>query len=106
MPLFDFVGLIVAGLLAWLWFDSFKARDIGIRAAKAACSSEDLQLLDYTVSIASIKPARNEDGELVVGRVYNFEYSDTGDNRRSGSIVMLGQKVILVRLASDAVTLH
>jgi hypothetical protein len=43
---------------------------------------------------------------MVLGRVYDFEYSDTGDNRRGGTVVMLGQKVIAVRLASDAATLH
>ena len=106
MPLFEIVGLIVSALLAWLWFDSFKARDIGIRAAKAICVAEALQLLDHTVSIASLKPARNEDGQVVLGRVYEFEYSDTRDTRRSGTVVMLGQKVIAVRLASDAATLH
>ena len=106
MPIFEVVGLIAVALLAWLWFDSFKAREIGIHAAKAICKADDLQLLDYTVSIASLKPARNEDGQLVVGRVYNFEYSDTGDNRRCGTVVMLGQKVIIVRLGSDTATLH
>jgi hypothetical protein len=73
MPLFDFVGLIAAGLLAWFWFDSFKACDMGIRAAKAVCAKEELQLLDYTVSIASMKPVRNEEGQIVVGRVYSSE---------------------------------
>ena len=106
MPAFEIVGLIVAAFLAWFWFDSFKARDIGIRAAKAICIREELQLLDYTVSIASMWPTRDENGQLVLGRVYNFEYSDTGDNRRSGSVVLLGQKVIIVRLASDAESLH
>jgi hypothetical protein len=106
MPISEIVGLIVAALLGWLWFDSFKARDIGIRAAKAICAAEELQLLDYTVSIASLKPARNGDGQLVVGRVYNFEYSNTGDNRRSGTVVMLGQKVMIVRLASGGAKLH
>ena len=106
VPTFEIVGLIVAALLAWFWFDSFKARDVGIRAAKAICAREELQLLDYTVSIASMRPARDENGQLVVGRVYSFEYSDTGDNRRSGSVVLLGQNVITVRLASDVASLH
>lgn len=106
MPTFEIIGLIVLAAIAWLWFDSFKARDIGIHAAKAACAAEEFQFLDYTVSLASLKPARDEDGRRVLGRVYNFEYSDTGDNRLSGSIVMLGQQVIIVRMASAVATLH
>ena len=31
-------------------------------------------------------------------RVYDFEYSDTGDNRRNGSVVMLGHRVVVLNL--------
>jgi hypothetical protein len=29
----------------------------------------------------------------VIARTYRFEFSDTGDNRLSGTIVMVGRKV-------------
>ena len=106
MPVFEITGLVVLAALAWLWFDSFKARDAGIRAAKAACDSEGLQLLDETVSLSSLKPVRDEEGHLVPGRVYAFEYSETGNDRQRGSIVMVGQRVIVVRLASTGPALH
>ena len=110
MPTFEIFSIVLLGALAWLWFDSLTVRDIGIRTAKAACAAEGLQLLDDTVSIASLKPARDDDGRLVLRRVYTFDYSDTGDNRRGGSVVMLGQQVLIVnvglRLASSNPTLH
>ena len=34
--------------------------------------------------------ARDEDGQLKIARTYTFEFSDTGNNRRHGAIVMLG----------------
>jgi hypothetical protein len=106
----EFLGLVVLGALAWLWYDSLKARDAGIQAVRAACEAEGLQLLDETVSIAGLKPARDEDGRLVLRRVYQFEYSDTGDNRRRGSLVMLGQRVLVIniglRLVPESRTLH
>lgn len=98
MPLFEIISLLILFALAWLWFDSVKVRDIAVRAAQTACATEDLQLLDATVSIASLKPARDENGQMVLRRVYSFEYSDTGDNRQPGSIAMLGQEVLFVNV--------
>jgi len=110
MPTFEILSLAALGALAWLWFDSLKVRGIGISAAKSACAAEDLQLLDDTVSIAALGLGRDSDGRLLLRRVYGFDYSDTGDNRRSGSVVMLGQQVLIVnvglRLVSSSPTLH
>jgi hypothetical protein len=93
MDFLELLALLGLGTLAWLWLDSLKARENGIRAAKAACAEEGLQLLDDTVAIRSLRPARDDEGQLQLRRVYAFEYSDNGDNRRSGSVTMLGQRV-------------
>ena len=106
----ELVGLALFGALAWLWYDSIHVREIAVRAARRACEAEDLQLLDDTVAIASLALARDEDSRLRLRRVYGFDYSDTGDNRRRGSLVTLGDSVLLVntgpRLVADAPTLH
>ncbi|OHC63552.1 MAG: hypothetical protein A2045_01180 [Rhodocyclales bacterium GWA2_65_20] len=110
MPILEIVSLGILGGLAWLWFDSLKARDAGIDAARAACAAEGLQLLDDTVAIASLKLARDDDGQLLLRRAYEFEYSDTGDNRRRGSVILLGQRVMILnvglRPVPDDRTLH
>ena len=97
----DLLELLVLGLLAagvWLWLDSLKARETGVRVAQTACAEEGLQLLDDTVVIRSIRLARDDGGQLKLRRIYNFEYSDNGDNRRPGSVTMLGQQVELLHL--------
>ena len=83
--------LIVAGAL--LWADSLRARERAVRAGRSACERYELQFLDDTVSFARIRLGRNEDGELRIARTYTFEFSDTGNNRRHGAIVMLGGEV-------------
>lgn len=98
MPLFEVFSLTLLVALVWLWFDSIKVRDIAIAEARRACATEGLQFLDETVAIASLKPARDDDGRLVLRRAYAFEYSDTGNDRRPGSIVMLGQEVLFVNV--------
>jgi len=83
--------LIVAGGLFWV--DSLRARERALAAGRAACERNGLQLLDETVSGAGLRLARNEDGELRFRRVFVFEFSDNGNNRRRGSVVVLGASV-------------
>ena len=83
--------LVAAGLL--LWVDSLRARERAVKAGREACQRYELQFLDDTVSFARIRLARDEEGQLKIGRTYTFEFSDTGNNRRQGAIVMLGGEV-------------
>ena len=98
MPLFELVSLLLLLALVWLWLDSVRVRGMAVRHAARVCASDGLQFLDQTISIASLKPARDDEGRLVLRRAYVFEYSDTGNNRRPGSIVMLGQAVLFVNV--------
>lgn len=77
----------------WFWLDSLKAREIGVRAARDACTEEGLQFLDETVVGQSLKLLRDDDGVLRLQRVFAFEYSDTGNNRCFGSVTLLGHRV-------------
>jgi hypothetical protein len=83
--------LIVAGAL--LWADSLRARERAVRAGRSACERYQLQFLDDTVSFARLRLARDDGGQLKLARTYTFEFSDTGNNRRHGAIVMLGGEV-------------
>ncbi|KAB2918549.1 MAG: DUF3301 domain-containing protein [Dechloromonas sp.] len=87
--------LVIASIAAaiWFWLDSLKAREAGILAAQKACAEEGLQFLDETVVGRSLRPARNDAGHFRLRRVYSFEFSDTGDNRCSGSVTLLGSHV-------------
>ena len=110
MPWLEITGILALGALAWLWLDSLKAREIAISAARTACAAEDLLLLDATVAIAGLKLARDDDGRLKLQRAYEFEFSDTGNNRLKGSVVMLGHRVVILnvglRLPPAVPTLH
>ncbi len=94
MPLLETFGLLLLGAATWLWMDSLKAREACLPAARRACEAEGLLLLDETVAIASIWPARSEDGRLQLRRVYRFEYSETGNDRNKGSVTLQGHRVV------------
>jgi hypothetical protein len=82
------IVLIAAGV--FLWLDSLRARERAVKAGRAACERYALQFLDDTVSFTRIRLRRDGDGQLRIARTYTFEFSDTGNNRRHGAIVMLG----------------
>jgi hypothetical protein len=91
--MWEFWALAGIVLLGWLWFDSMRAREGAVAAGLRACQRERLQLLDETVECVSLWPARDAEGRLALRRVYRFEFTDNGDNRRGGSVVMLGGDV-------------
>ena len=82
------IVLIAAG--GWFWIDSLRARERALAAGRSACARYGVQLLDETVQFAQLRLARDDEGRLRLRRSYRFEFSDTGDNRRHGAIVMLG----------------
>ena len=94
----ELLALALITALGWLWFDSLKVRERAVRAAREACVAEGLLLLDDTVAIASLKLARDDEGRVRLQRAYDFEFSDTGDNRLRGAVVMLGTQVALLNL--------
>ncbi len=85
------LGVVIAA--AWLWIDSLRAREHAVAAGRAACKRYNVQLLDETVAFARLRLARDDEGRLRLRRTYTFEFSDTGNNRRHGAIVMLGARL-------------
>jgi hypothetical protein len=84
--------LIVAG--GFFWVDSLRARERALAAGRGTCERNGLQFLDETVSGASTRLARDAEGRLRIRRVFVFEFSDTGNNRRRGSITLVGAEVL------------
>jgi len=82
------IVLIAAGIFFWL--DSLRARERALSAGRAACERYALQFLDDTVSVSRVRLGRDDEGQLRIARTYTFEFSDTGNNRRQGAIVMIG----------------
>jgi hypothetical protein len=85
--------LILLFVAGWFWFESHHVLDLARNAARQFCAAQGLQLLDDTVASISLRFARNDRGQLVFARTYRFEFSDTGDNRLAGSLLMLGREV-------------
>ncbi|MEO8005409.1 MAG: DUF3301 domain-containing protein [Betaproteobacteria bacterium] len=101
--------IVIAG--AWFWLDSLRARDVALDGARRACEAEGVQLLDWTVAVKKIRLGRDDEGRRGLQRTYEFEFSDTGNNRVGGSITVIGREMLALSLpviapASNVVRLH
>ena len=110
MSWFEIISVAILGGLFWLWFDSTRVHEIVVEHARSHCQVDGVQFLDDTVSLAAIKPSRDEEGRLTFKRSYTFEHSDTGNDRKAGRVVMLGREVQLLyikpRLVAADSNLH
>ena len=91
--MWELAAVVAIAIGVLLWMDSLRARERDVRAGRSACERYQLQFLDDTVSFSRLRLGRNHEGELRLARTYTFEFSDTGNNRRHGAIVMLGSEL-------------
>jgi hypothetical protein len=91
--MWEVAALLGLGLAVLFALDSLRARERAVRAGREACKRYGLQFLDDTVSFARLRFARDEEGRLKMLRTYTFEFTETGNTRRHGAIVMLGQEL-------------
>ena len=92
----DFASILVLavlGLAVWFWLHSIRILEIARNAGKQACIKMDVQFLDDTVASTKLALARDSNGRRVLRRSYRFEFSETGNSRRVGEVVMLGERV-------------
>ena len=91
---------VILALLGWAWFwqDSLRVREIAIALAKDFCAKENVQFLDGAVAAVSIRIKRDQRGRLLIARIYQFEFTDTGNNRLKGTIMMLGHTLETMHL--------
>jgi len=89
----EYALLVVSAIVIAAWLSIMRARESAIRHAKKICAAEDVQLLDFTVALEKLSLARDQQGRAALRRTYRFEFSDTGNNRREGRIVLIGNRI-------------
>lgn len=92
------IAFIVLVLVGVWWYSGSVARDAAIRAARRACQQQSLQLLDETVALSRTRLRRDGSGRVRLWRQFVFEFTDTGERRRAGTLELLGQRVLSLHL--------
>ena len=85
--------LLFLGALGWFWYNSLCALEVARNAGRQVCKNVNVQFLDDTVSGTGLTLARDQLGRRVLRRTYRFEFSETGDSRLEGQMVVLGNKI-------------
>jgi hypothetical protein len=94
----ELLALMIAGCGVWFVLDALRAREAAVRIAREACKEHGLQLLDDTVQGARLGVARDAEGLARLRRTFVFEFSEDGFSRRTGSLVMLGDRLESLQL--------
>ena len=99
--------LLVGILFAANWFlATLRVRELALQAARRACLEQGVQLLDQTVSGRRLSLSRDHQGRWRVWRLYQFEYTEDGNERQFGEVIMLGRQMQALIMAEQQPTLH
>ena len=102
--------LMIVGAAAFFFFTA--ARAAAERAAEIgrdACHAAGVQWLDQSVHATGMRLRRRDDGWLGIERSFRFEYSEDGQERHVGRLVLFGDELVSFSgpaKATSVVTLH
>jgi hypothetical protein len=79
--------VVCAGLVATWWW-AVQGRELVDAVVRRVCDDLALQRLDETVALERIGFTR-DDGRLAIRRLYAFEFSHNGADRRRGHVCLV-----------------
>lgn len=93
-----FVLMLLATGAAWLWHNH-GLRERALERVKQHCAKLDIELLDGNVALKKIGFVKDARGQRRLARVYNFEFTVTGETRHAGTITQFGAHSAQIELA-------
>ncbi len=93
MHLGELLFIFLSIPLIWFWLDSMRLKEYARRRAASLCRSNNVQFLDDTVHLTSLKPVFNPRGMQLQYR-YGFEFANDESYRYSGYILIRGKRVV------------
>jgi len=87
------IWLCFFAVLISFWWHSDIVKGIALSHAKSQCQRQEVQFLDQSMVLSSLWPIRNKIGSLSFSRIYQFEFSSTGEQRYKGSVTITGRKL-------------
>ena len=109
MPNLLILMIVVAIGLA-LWSSARGAAERAESVGRNACRAAGVQLLDQAVHASGLRLRRGDDGRIGFERSFRFEYSEEGDDRHVGRLVLRGDELVFfsgpARAATEVARLH
>lgn len=92
-----FLLMVVATIAAWLWH-GHGLRERALALVTRHCARLELELLDGNVAFRRYAIVPDARGRRRFARLYDFEFTVTGEQRLSGHVVMFGRHVGRIEL--------
>ena len=87
--------LMVATVLGFAWFSASRAAaERAEEVGRNACHASGVQWLDQSVHASGLRFRRGGDGRFGLERTFRFEYSEDGEDRHVGRLVLRGGKLV------------
>lgn len=87
--------LMILGALGFAYWSAARAAaERADRVGRDACRAAAVQWLDDTVHASGVRLRRGEDGRLGFERSFRFEYSEDGQDRHIGHMVLRGERLV------------
>lgn len=93
MTLSTLFWLFAFGFVVWYWWRAKAIKDSVLGAAKNYCKKMDVMLLDDAVYLRGLWFKRDHNGRIRVWRRFLFDFTATGEERYTGRVIMLGQRI-------------
>jgi len=93
--------LLLLIALFWFWYTSARAREFALKSVLKTLHESGLQLLDGSIYLKKIWPARMQTGTVGLLRFYHFEYTANGADRYQGLVVMAASRLEYLQIEKD-----
>jgi len=94
-----FILLLLAGAGAWLWH-THGLHERALAAVRHHCAKTGVELLDDNVALRCFRLHPDARGHRRMARIYDFEFTVTGEQRHNGNITMFGRHVARIELSA------
>lgn len=86
--------MVLACLGVWWWNAARAAAERARQLGRDACQAAGVQWLDESVHAVGWRVRRRPDGWLGLERRFVFEYSEQGEDRHRGHLLLLGDRLV------------
>lgn len=92
--------LMIMGLavLIWFWLNSMSVNEVARSIGSKICRKNNVQFLDDTVHLTSMRIGKNKFGQLKFIRKYEFEFTNSEIHRYTGEITLADKQLLETKM--------
>ena len=98
MSLSLFGWVLLFAVIGAFWWNSDQVKSLALHYAYQLCRKHELQLLDQTLVLKNVRLKRGSNDRLGLQRLYQFEFTTTGEQRYKGTLLIAGKILLSTEL--------